>query len=187
MSSVKVSLNNNVIYEINMKKIIFLVLSAAFIMSCDSEESGFTIVADIDGTNVTFECNRNNSSVGDHYSIGCQHGYDTRLNFYKDADANGGALKVEIVDVPNTAYFDSPYGIHYACNDIAGLYDPQCTGAVPQYDSVTTVMSLTNVVVPETANTTDGPDGDGVFVAGTLSQSHTISTSIVLDDVPYFQ
>ena len=165
-------------------------ISSALMINCGGDgdgSNGMTIVATIDGVDVSFECNRNISGYDDQYNIGCQHGFDTRLNFYKDTDLNGGALKVEIVDVPNTAYFDSGYGIHHACYNVPFMSDPQCTGEVPQFNSTTTAMTLTTVVVPETANTTDGPDGDGIFVPGTQSASHTISTSIVLDDVPYFQ
>ena len=167
-----------------MKKIIWLLLSAGLVLSCAPEEDNdFTIVATIDGVNVNFVCNRNFSSIDDQYNIGCQHGFDTRLNFYKDADDNGGALKVEIVDVPNTVHFDSDYGIHYICTDVPGLYDPQCSNALPQYDQLTTELTFTGVVVPFTSNTTG--NYDPTETAGPVE--HTITTSIVLGDVPYFQ
>ncbi len=179
-------------------KIMLLMLSTALMMSCGSDDdSGFTIVANIEGTDVTFKCNRNSYANGDEYSIGCQHGFDARLNFHKGFDENGGILKVTYTDVPNTEFFDSGYGIHYSCdtNPVTTLYEPYCTGNQPTFDSATSTLTLNGVTLTAGNNNTDiiesfpGEEleivGDGVYVAG--RETTTISATIVLDDVPYFQ
>ena len=177
-------------------KIILLMISSALMINCGGDgdgSNGMSIVVSVEGTDVTFVCNRNYNSGGDEYSIGCQHGESARLNFHKGFDANNngtGILKITYTDVPNTAFFDSAYGIHYSC-DTVGSQEPLCTNNQPTFDSATSTLTLTGVTLPAGENNTDQFDiidigiGDGVYVDGRVST--TISTTIVLDDVPYFQ
>lgn len=172
-----------------IKRAIFIFLSTLFFVGCSSEDDGFTIVVNVEGVDTTFACNRNTNAGGDEYSIGCQHGESARLNFHKGFDANGGILKITYTDVPNTAFFDSGYGIHYSC-DTVGI-EPMCTNNQPTFDSTTSAMVLSGVTLTAGDNNTGEFDiidigiGDGVLVQG--RDFTTLSTSIVLDDVPYFQ
>lgn len=159
-----------------------LILGTLLITGCSKDEAppGLAVSATIDGTTYTFYCNRN-SITADEYNIGCSYNDVRRLNFSKARDINGGEVKVAIVDSPDISLFDSPYGISFECSLTGGT---ACASAsVFEYDSASTTINMTDVVILQSANST-GEDG-GTYVAG--DASHTISTSIKLNDVPYFQ
>ena len=173
-------------------------LSTALVMSCDSEDSAFTISVVVEGATRTFECNRNAyAGGGNEYSVSCMQGSSARLGFVKEYDQNGGLITITYSDVPNTAFFDSGYGIHYSCDttDDGSIYEPYCTGNQPTYDSTTSTLTLSGVTLPAGTNNTNlieyfpGDDldivGDGIYVDGRVST--TLSTTIVLENVPFFQ
>lgn len=165
---------------------IFLIISTVLMSGCSEDDAaqGTIISVTIDGTDYSFSCFRNQSasSEGYEYSISCeQHaaGESKRLTFYKAYEANGGEVKVNLTDVPDSTLFDSPYGIQYSCSDTdTGI---PCPVAAPTFDAATTTFNLTDVELPETWNrTVEYPP----YVAGV--GSHTMTTSIEASGVPYF-
>lgn len=175
-----------------MKKILLLAAISLLGYGCDSDEDDevFNITATIDGTGYSFECNRSVSNAND-YVVSCQNGNTRRLKITKGYNENdgldgNGILNIEYADVPNAALFDTSYSINYACNDTATInsYDPLCPGNLPTYDAASSTFTATDVVINQTWNRT-GEDISWTYVAG--EASHTISVTIVLSDVPYFQ
>lgn len=172
-----------------MKRAIFVILSSVLMMSCSEEDEIFTVNATIDNASYSFECNRT-STTADEFSISCSNGNARRLTLTKGLDSNAGdntgILTIEYTDVPNTALFDTAYGINYVCNDSADIdptYNPMCASVIPTYNDATKTFTAANVEVTQTFNRTT--EAGGTYVAG--DASHTISVSVVMSDVPFFQ
>lgn len=164
------------------------ILTSFSIISCsDSSDSGSgpSIAATIDGTEVVFTgCGAFNNGLEHQFS--CTHisgGEAKRLTLTKAFDFNGGAVGVELVDIPDSAFLDSAYGIEYSCDSEA--IQSACLDAnLPTYDTGTTTISLSNVVVPQTLNRT-ASEAPFIEVIGPVS--HTISLSVDASTIPDFQ
>lgn len=167
-----------------MKKIIFFILSSVLVMSCsdggDSSNSSSLSVT-IDGESFAFTCNRS-EFTGSEYEVSCNNQQSKRLVIYKAFETNGGEVKVLLVDVPDSALFDSPYGISYECGSIPLLSRACNTTAIPVYDGAKTTITAADVVLPETDNNTAQ---FGTFVNG--EGMHTISFSVNAESVQFFQ
>lgn len=153
-------------------------------MSCsdggDSSNSS-SLPVTIDGASFSFTCNRNEFTSYE-YEVSCNNQESKRLIIYKAFEVNGGEVKVLLIDIPDTALFDSPYGISYECGSIP-LLSPACnTTAIPVYDAASTTISATDVVLPESNNNTAE---FGVFVNG--EGMHTISFSVNAESVQFFK
>ena len=92
-------------------------------------------------------------------------------------------MGVVLVDIPDSAFIDSPYGIEYSCDSAATL--SACQDAnVPTYDTGTTTISLSNVVVPLVLNRTAS---EAPFIEVIGPASHTVSLSVDASTIPDFQ
>jgi len=168
--------------------IVFGLLTSLSIISCsDSSDSGSgpSITVTIDSVDVVFTgCGAFNN--GFEHQFSCNHvsgGEAKRLTLTKAFDINGGAVGIKLVDVPDSAFLDSAYGIEYSCDSAATL--SACLDAnVPTYDAGTTTISLSNVVVPLVLNRTAT---EAPFIEVIGPASHTVSLSVVASTIPDFQ